>query len=83
MAVLDSYSRYIQAVPLEDKCAETVAEALIFRIMMTEGPPRMIYSNQGSKFKNVLMNKVTKYFGTTQKFSLTNSPGTNAVERTH
>ena len=60
-----------------------MAEALIFRIMMNEGPPRMIYSNQGLEFKNVLMSKVIKYFGTTQKFSLTNSPWTNVVERMH
>ena len=30
LTVLDAYSRYIQAVPLENKKAETVAEALIF-----------------------------------------------------
>ena len=79
LTVLDSYSRYIQAIPLENK----KAEALIFRVLMNEGPPGMIYSDQGTEFKNVVMNRVMKYFGSTQKFSLANSPWTNAVERTH
>ena len=83
LTVLDAYSRYIQAIPLENKKAETVAEALIFRVLMNEGPPGMIYSDQGTEFKNVVMNRVMKYFGSTQKFSLANSPWTNAVERTH
>ena len=61
----------------------TVAKALIFHVLMNKGPPGMIYSNQGSEFKNVVMSKVVKYFGSTQKFALTNSPWTNAVERTH
>ena len=83
LTILDAYSRYIQAIPLENKRAEMVAEALIFRVLMNEGPPGMIYSDQGTEFKNVVMNRVVKYFGLTQKFSLANSPWTNAVERTH
>ena len=63
LTVLDSYSCYIQAVSLENKRAETAAEALIFQVMVTEGPPQMIYSNQGTKFKNNLMKKIIKYFG--------------------
>ena len=68
---------------MEDKKAKTVAEALVFKVMMAEGPPQMIYSNQGMEFKNLLMKKITRYFGSSHKFSLTNSPWTNAVEGMH
>ena len=34
LTVLDSYSRHVQVVPLEDKGADMVAEALVFRVLL-------------------------------------------------
>ena len=70
LTMLDLYSRHIQVVPLEDKRAETVVEALVFRVLLEQGVPEVLYSAQGSEFKN-------------QRFTLTNSPHSNNVERLH
>ena len=83
LTVLDSYSRYVQVVPLENKMADTVAEALVFKVLLEHGVPKVLYSNQGTEFKNQLMRRIATYFGTTQKFTLTKSPHSNNVERLH
>ena len=66
LTVLDSYSRHVQVVPLEDKGADMVAEALVFRVLLEHGVPEVLYSHQGTEFKNQLMRNITRYFGTTQ-----------------
>merc|ERR1711951_345484 len=83
LTVLDSYSRHVQVVPLEKKRADTVAEAWVFKVLLEHGVPKVLYSDQGTEFKNQLMRRIAKYFGTTQKFTLMNSPHSNNVERLH
>ena len=48
-------------IPQEDKWAETVAEALVFRVLLEHGVPEVLYSDQGTEFKNQLMRKITRY----------------------
>ena len=69
LTVLDSYSRHVQVVPLKNKSADTVAEALVFKVLLEHGVPKVLYSDQGTEFKNQLMQRIAKYFGTIQKFS--------------
>ena len=44
LMVLDSYSRHVQVIPLEDKRVETVAEALVFKVLLEHGVPKVLYS---------------------------------------
>ena len=52
-------------------------------MLLEHGVPEVIYSDQGTKFKNQLMKNISTYFGISQKFKLTNSPYSNYVERLH
>ena len=70
LMVMDLYSRHVQVVPLEDKWVETVAEAMVFRVLLEHGVPEVLFSNQGTEFKNQLMRNISKYFRTTQRFTL-------------
>ena len=83
LTVHDSYSRYVQAIPLKDNRAETVAETLVFKVFMVEGISKVLYLDQGTEFKNSFLKKVTKYFRTGQIFTLTNSQWSNLVKQTH
>ena len=83
LTVLDSYSRHFKVIPLEDKRAETVVEALVLRVLLEHGVPEVLYSNQGTEFKNQLMRNITRYFGTTKRLTLTNSLHSINVERLH
>ena len=46
--LLDSYSRHMQAIHCEDKWAEIVGEALSFQVLLEQGVPEILYSNQGN-----------------------------------
>ena len=48
MTILDFYSRHMQAIPLKDKWAERVGEALAFQVLLEQGVPEILYSDKGN-----------------------------------
>ncbi len=52
MVVMDYATRYAIAVPVKDKTAKTVAEALIQQVLLVHGPARRLLSDNGTEFKN-------------------------------
>ena len=46
------------AVPLRDRTAQTVAEALIYRVIYLFGPPRQIISNEATEFLSAIMQAI-------------------------
>ena len=61
----------------------TVTEELVFRVLLEHGILEVLNYDQGTEFKNLMMQKISLYFGTTQRFTLTNSPHLNNLERLH
>ena len=43
-------TNFMIAVPLRDRTAQTVAEALIYRVIYLFGPPRQILCDEATKF---------------------------------
>ena len=43
------------AVPLRDRTAQTVAEALIYRVIYLFGPPRQIISDEATEFSSAII----------------------------
>ena len=59
LVCIDAYSRWAEAEPLEDKCAATVADALVRSVITnTAGHPKLLISDQGSEFKGDLADAV-------------------------
>ena len=46
------------AVPLRDRQTQTVAEALIYRVIYLFGPPRQIVSNEATKFTSAIVQAI-------------------------
>ena len=46
------------AVPLRDRTAQTVAEALIYRVIYLFGPPRQIISNEATEFSSAIIQAI-------------------------
>ena len=44
-----------EAFPIKDKCADTVADVLVDKIILLFGMPLVIHSDQGREFENGLM----------------------------
>ena len=49
------------AVPLRDRTAQTIAEALIYRVIYLFGPPRQIISDEATKFTSAIIQAILLY----------------------
>ena len=83
LTILDSYSKFLVVCSIPDKRAKTVVHALMFNALLKYGVPQVIYSDQGSEFKNTLITEVGKRLGFNNKYAISLDHRANAVERTH
>jgi hypothetical protein len=50
MTVIDAYTRFLVVVPLRNKFAETVADALVEHVILLFGASRSLVTDCGKKF---------------------------------
>jgi predicted aspartyl protease len=50
LVITDAFTKIVQLVPLPDKAAKTVTEALLHRFIYVFGVPQNIHSDQGNEF---------------------------------
>ena len=55
LVIADYFSKWTEAFPIKDKCAATVADVLVDKIILRFGMPLVIHSDQGREFENGLM----------------------------
>ena len=53
--IADYFSKWTEAFPIKDKCADTVADVLVNKIILRFGMPLVIHSDQGREFENGFM----------------------------
>jgi len=63
LTVVDVFTRFLVAVPIRDKSAKTVANALFRRVFCTFGTCREIISDLGTEFNNCLLSELCELFG--------------------
>ena len=51
-------TNFMIAVPLRDRTAQTVAEALIYRVIYLFGPPRQIICDEATKFSSAIIQAI-------------------------
>ena len=51
-------TNFMIAVPLRDQTAQTVAEALIYRVIYLFGPPRQIICDEATKFSSAIIQAI-------------------------
>ena len=51
-------TNFMIAVPLRDRTAQTVAEALIYRVIYLFGPPRQIISDKAMQFSSAIIQAI-------------------------
>jgi transposase InsO family protein len=59
----DALTKWIEVFALQNKEAETVAECIADEIIYRHGPPRTIVTDNGTEFKNALVNQLMKLTG--------------------
>ena len=60
---LTIFSKWTEAFPIKNKCADTVADVLVKKIILRFGMPLVIHSNQGREFENGLMKSLCNLLG--------------------
>jgi hypothetical protein len=83
MTALDAYTRFLVVVPLKNKMAVTVADALVQHWFLPFGAVRSIYSDQGSEWCNSLLAEVTKRMDIQKLRTTAYRAQSNRVERVH
>ena len=63
LVIADYFSKWTEAFPIKDKCADTVADVLVDKIILRFGMPLVIHSDQGREFENGLMKSLCNRLG--------------------
>ena len=50
LVIADYFSKWTEAFPMKNKCADTVADLLVDNIILRFGMPLVIHSDQGREF---------------------------------
>ena len=66
LVIADYFSKWTEAFPMKNKCADTVANILVEHIILRFGMPMVIYSDQGREFENGLMKSLCTLLGCTK-----------------
>lgn len=80
----DDITKYVEAIPLVNQEAETIARAFVKNIILRHSSPRSILTDNGSNFVSELFKNVCKILGIKRHLATPYHPETNgALERTH
>ena len=63
LVIADYFSKWTETFPIKDKCADTVADVLVDKIILRFGMPLVIHSDQGREFENGLMKSLCSLLG--------------------
>ena len=82
LCITDYFTRWVEAIALPNCSAQTTAQALFKEYICRYGVPKSILSDQGTHFKNQLMEAMAKLIGYNHIYSSVYHPQTNGmVER--
>ena len=82
--MIDRFSRWVEAIPLRNITASTIAEKLVSSWIARFGVPRIITSDQGSQFESLLFRELSNLLGNPKIRTSTYHPQSNGmVEKFH
>ena len=55
LVIADYFSKWTEAFPIKNKCADTVADVLVEKIILLFGMPLALHNDQGQEFENELI----------------------------
>ena len=84
LTIIDRYSRFVSAIPLQEITAITVSNALVTNRVSIFGVPSSVTTDRGSNFESRIFKAALHAFGCQKFKTLSYSPQSNGVlERVH
>ena len=85
LVIVDYFTKWIEAFPMRDETAETIARILLRKIILRHGAPEKVISDKGSAFIFEVFNLIndlmwTKHKTTTAYHPQTDGQAENAVK---
>ena len=82
--MMDNLTRFTLLTPIPNTAAETVARAIIDRIIGIFGPPEIVHSDRGLEFENEVISQLQSIHGYKKTRTTPYRPQGNSVsERVH
>ncbi len=82
LVCIDQFSRYLVLAPLHNKSAKNIAHALITHLICPFTAPRVLLSENGTEFRNAVLEEICIQFNIKHVFTATYHPASNGlVER--
>lgn len=66
LVATDLFSKWVEAVPLVNQTAVSVAQAFVKSVVLRHGSPESLLTDQGTNFESLLMREVCKLLGITK-----------------
>ena len=79
LVCVDHFSRYVVMAPLKDKSAKAVAHALVTHLFLVHSTPRVILSDNGTEFRNAVLEEICKLYNVNQAFVTAYHPASNGL----
>ncbi len=79
LVCVDHFSRFTVLAPLLNKSATTVAHALVSHLICSYTTHRILLSDNGTEFKNQILQDICKKFSIQQKFITAHHPASNGL----
>ena len=84
VTVVDWYSSWVEAYPIPDKEATTIAEVLLGRFIPQHGCPRVLISDRGAEYVNTIIDELSTKMKIKRHITSPYAPSSNGkTERCH
>ena len=79
LVITEYLTRWCEAIALSDATANSVAQALLQRVIFPHGCPHQLLSDQGSQFRSEVIRVLSQCLGITQVFTSLYHPQSNGL----
>lgn len=84
LTIMDNFTKFVEAVPMSNQEASSVAKALVETVIVRYGAPLQILTDQGSNFESQLFRELCKLLGIDKvRTSCYHPSGNGLIERFH
>ncbi|KAI3382314.1 hypothetical protein SNEBB_001885 [Seison nebaliae] len=79
LTVVDTFTRYVELIPLRNKTAPHVARALVEKVMLRHSPCTQLVSDFGTEFNNALLTEICNLLGIDRRYGVAYHPSSLGI----